>query len=216
MPIISSTMYNRTTKHFTKLPKREKQTGIIKNLHGVNLAFDPPKTPHYKVIEVYSSETGSWKVSSQPVTAEANFDKGVYWNGLIHWIGRFESLYFIIDEESLITLPMLPSQMVVRRRSNYYIEESCGHLNFIETFDQQIQFNVYEMKRDYSEWFVKYQGEKDKDSFLVLQIPGKTIRYNLVYKTFDELHDFEVAEVDGSLRFSWTNEFQHIESDCDV
>ncbi|KAL2550074.1 F-box protein [Forsythia ovata] len=262
-------VYNPTIKHFSTLPKPDQETGIRKRICGMSLAFDPAKSSHYKVvcvqhleldqgeyeyqIEVYSSETGPWKVSSQPFTAEANFEKGVYWNGSIHWVGNgtFESLYFIIDDERLETLPMPPIPDGWEWRSNYYFGESCGHLNFIETFGPQIQFNIYEMKRDYSEWFVKYQvdlsplvtafpgmirsglnptdwyyyalsifclirGEKDEDSFLVLQIPGKAIRYNLVYKTFKKLHDFEGAEVEDSLRFSWTNGFQHIESLCCV
>ncbi|CAI9771820.1 unnamed protein product [Fraxinus pennsylvanica] len=269
--IISSTyyVYNPTTKRFTTLPKPDQGTGIRKKICGMSLAFDPPKSPHYKVvcvqrleldqeeskyqIEVYSSETGPWKVSSQPFTDETNFEKGVYWNGSIHWIGNgtFESLYFIIDEERLETMPMPPIPDGWEGRSNYYIGESCGHLNFIETFGPQIQFNVYEMKRNNSEWFVKYrvdlsplvnafpgmirsylnptdwyyyalsifcliQGEKNEDSFLVLQIAGRAIRYNLVHNTFEKLHDFEGAEVEDSLRFSWTNGFQHIESLCCV
>ncbi|KAL2527003.1 F-box protein [Abeliophyllum distichum] len=141
-------------------------------------------------------ETGPWKVSSQHFTAEVNFEEGVYWSGSIHWIS-YE------------------------------------------------KFNVYEMKRDYSEWFLKYEvdlsslvttfsevissylnpmdlyfawsilclirGEKDKDSFLVLQIPGKVIRYNLVYKTFETLH--ECAEVKDVLGFTWTDGSQHIDEE---
>lgn len=38
-----------------------------------------------------------------------------------------------------------------------YLGESCDHLHLIEIYGSNIQFNVYEMKRDYSEWFVKYQ-----------------------------------------------------------
>ncbi|KAL2550059.1 F-box protein [Forsythia ovata] len=276
-------VYNPTTKHFTTFPKTDQETGIRKKIRGMYLAFDPAKSPHYKVvcvrhveldqgeyeyqIEVYSSETGPWIVSSQHFTAEVNFEEGVYWSGSIHWISyeKVESLYFNVDEKRLETTPLPPFLDGWMGRSNYYFGESCDHLNFIQTFGSQCQFNVYEMKRDYSEWFVKYEvdlsplvttfsgmissylnpmdwyfsrsilclirGEKEKDSFLVLQIPGKVIRYNLVCKTFETLHECaEVKDVlsftygsqhidkdvEEVLSFTWTIGFQHIESLCCV
>lgn len=62
---------NPTTKHYTTLPKSLLQTENSK-IHGISLAFDPLKSPHYKVIcvrdsvsspqhyqiEIYSSQTG--------------------------------------------------------------------------------------------------------------------------------------------------------------
>ncbi|CAA2968023.1 F-box At5g07610-like [Olea europaea subsp. europaea] len=215
-------VYNPTTKRFTTLPKPDQGTGIRK--------------------KICASRSQLMPISKKGCIGM------VRCTGLV--MGPL-SLYFVIDEERLETLPMPPIPDGWEGRSNYYIGESCGHLNFIETFGPQIQFDVYEMKRDYSEWFVKYQvdlsplvsafpgmirsylnptnwyyyalsifcliqGERYGDSFLVLQIPGKAIRYNLVHKTFEKLHDFEGAEVEDSLRFSWTNGFQHIESLCCV
>ena len=84
---------NPTTKQLTLLPEPRA------NLKGLSLAFDPSKSPHYKVvcvwsikpyqngcydqIEIYSSETGSWRTSGEPFTTEDNaqFLGGVYWNG---------------------------------------------------------------------------------------------------------------------------------------
>ncbi|KAL0382273.1 UNVERIFIED_CONTAM: F-box protein [Sesamum calycinum] len=148
-------------------------------------------------------------------------------------------------------MPMPPIPDGWDWRSNYYFGESCDHLHYIEIYGPQIQFNVYEMKRDYSAWFVKYQvdlspvvaanprmirdnfeptdwyyyalsvfglvrGEQEEDSFLILQIPGKAIRYNIVWKTFEIVHEFEEAEVDDSLRFPGVHGFQYIESLCCV
>ncbi|KAH0677762.1 hypothetical protein KY285_025563 [Solanum tuberosum] len=62
---------NPTTKHYTALPKSVLETENSK-IHGISLAFDPAKSPHYKVIcvrdsvsspqhyqiEIYSSQTG--------------------------------------------------------------------------------------------------------------------------------------------------------------
>ncbi|KAI3471007.1 hypothetical protein Pfo_027670 [Paulownia fortunei] len=228
-------VYNPTTKKFSTLPKLDGRRGISTRIHGMNLAFDPPKSPHYKVVcvrglgmhsgeyqyqfEVYSSETGPWRKCGEPFTAQLNFEKGVYWNGSIHWIsnGLGDSLYFNPDDQMLQIMPLPPTPDGWNWRSNYYFGESCDHLHYIEIFGPEIQFNVYEMKRNYSEWFVKYQvdlspvfaaypvldlyyalprltlvrGEKEEDSFLVLHIPGKAIRYNLVYRTFVTVYEYE-------------------------
>ncbi|KAL8510786.1 hypothetical protein ACS0TY_017561 [Phlomoides rotata] len=42
-------------------------------------------------------------------------------------------------------------------RFDYYLGESCDHLHYMEFHEVKIQFDVYEMKRDYSEWFVKFR-----------------------------------------------------------
>ncbi|KAL8510788.1 hypothetical protein ACS0TY_017563 [Phlomoides rotata] len=61
----------------------------------MSLAFDPTKSPHYKVVcvyfglnnafefVVYSSKTRSW---SWRKCAESFTARGVYWNGAIHWV----------------------------------------------------------------------------------------------------------------------------------
>lgn len=113
-------------------------------------------------------------------------------------------------------------------RRSLYFGESEDHLHVIEVRPCDTSLNVYEMKSDYSEWFVKYQVELDpiskafpemtkhkhifrdksdykvavfslirrenfqEDSFLVLEIPGKAIRYNLVDKSFKVIRDFSV------------------------
>ncbi|KAG8390234.1 hypothetical protein BUALT_Bualt01G0062600 [Buddleja alternifolia] len=267
-------VYNPTTNRFSKLPKLAPGDGITTNIRSMSLVFDPAKSPdHYKVvcvrglelangewqyqIEIYSSETGPWRKRGEPFAAQVNFENGVYWNNAIHWIsnnGNDDSLYFNLDNDQMVgimPLPPIPDPEDWDWRSNYYFGESCDHLHYIEIIGPQIQFNVYEMKRDYSEWFVKYhvdlshvvaanpgmirdnydptdwyyyafsifclvRGEEEEDSFLVLQIPGKVIRYNLVYKTFEIVHEFEGAQSEGYLRFASTNGFQYIESLCCV
>ncbi|KAL2248562.1 F-box protein At5g07610-like [Sesamum indicum] len=264
-------VYNPTTKRFSALPKLDGASWGSTGVRGMSLAFDPAKSPHYKVVcvrgfdvdseeyhyqfEVYSSEKGPWRKCGEPFTADVDFENGVYWNGAVHWIsnGAGDSFYFNTDSEVLEKMPMPPIPDGWDWRSNYYFGESCDHLHYIEIYAPQIQFNVYEMKRDYSAWFVKYQvdlspvvaanpgmirdnfeptdwhyyafsvfvlvrGEQEEDSFLVLQIPGKAIRYNIVCKTFEIVHEFEGAEEvdDDSLTFPRVNGFQYIESLCCV
>lgn len=71
------------------------------------MAFDPTKSPHYKVIHgelrrddvvaywvqiyIYTSETGVWSVCGDRFDIERLlcFQHGVYWNDAIHWINDF-------------------------------------------------------------------------------------------------------------------------------
>ncbi|KAL7147681.1 hypothetical protein ABFS83_06G123700 [Erythranthe nasuta] len=264
-------VYNPTTTNFSTLPKLNGVGGISKRMCGMSLAFDPAKSPHYKVVcvrrlqsdsgeyryqfAVYSSEKGPWREWGDPYTAEVGFERGMYWNGAIHWInnGTANSCYFDLERRALEIMPMPPVPEEWDWRSNSYFGESCGHLHYVELFGAQIKFDVHEMKTDHSEWFVKYRvdlscvvgaypemicdnfdpmdwfyyaftiftlvrGEEEEDSFLALQIPGKVVRYNLVRKTFETMHEFEFegGASEGSLRFPSTIGFQYIESLCCV
>uniref|UniRef100_A0A5B7BNX6 F-box domain-containing protein n=1 Tax=Davidia involucrata TaxID=16924 RepID=A0A5B7BNX6_DAVIN len=156
---------NPTTKQFTKLP----QLDASSTCH-FSLAFDPSKSPHYKVIcfqqskdsvrqfqiHIYSSETGTWRASGHPFMGCPSllYYRGVFWNDAIHWIGSGgTSLYFNLDRESLQTMPM-PRLYLEYKRKEVYFGESRGHLHLI--LDDSVSFCVYEMGRDYS-WFVKYE-----------------------------------------------------------
>lgn len=75
------------------------------------IAFDPTLSPQYykvihpipdfnrprkrdPIIEIYSSETGKWRVytiSYDPLWA---FNKVTYWNSAIHWINFDKSYHF--------------------------------------------------------------------------------------------------------------------------
>ncbi|CAA0835566.1 F-box protein [Striga hermonthica] len=247
-------VHNPTTNKFVLLPKPELGGGIC----GMSLAFDPINSPHYKVIcvrsessttgcqlEVYSSETGSWRNHGPTPQARVDYENGVYWNGAIHWTSdgtRNDSLYFNVDNQLFGTMPIPPAGWHYvynyyfgesSGHLHYYFGESCGHLHYIKA-KGKLQFRVYEMRRDYSEWFVKYEvnllpllkaytsmkpvyvspmgspryafsllclvrGEKEEGSFLVVEIPGKAIRYNLVCRTFEMLSEFAGVNSPGRL-----------------
>ncbi|GKF52899.1 hypothetical protein Tco_0159809, partial [Tanacetum coccineum] len=101
---------------------------------SARMAFDPTKSPHYKVIQsvclddddgpdysiqlhIYSSETSSWSVCSDrfSIMSFEGFNEGVYWNDAIHWLNRV-----------------------------------------FKDYDHSRQLNVYEMRNGYLEWLVKY------------------------------------------------------------
>ena len=140
-----------------------------------------------------------------------------------------DGLYFNVDEERLGTFPRPPIGARGTLTRTYYFGESEGHLHVTEVFPYATSLNIYEMKNDYSGWFVKYRVDLapiakvysemtkhmslfyDKsdyavsvlslvrrenfreDSFLVLEIPVKVIRYNLMDTSFKLLWDFGVT-----------------------
>ncbi|CAK9182730.1 unnamed protein product, partial [Ilex paraguariensis] len=171
----SPIIYNPTTHQFITLPDPTGRS--FKNTRGVQLAFDPSKSPCYKVvcvyssvglpehyeIEVYSSETGLWRRSGNPFRSSVTFKKGVFWNGAINWFNSSgDFLCFNVDEEWLRTLAMPPAPNGGEKRMVKYFGESCGHLHLIENYGPPtIHFIVYEMGRNYSGWFVKYVVDLD-------------------------------------------------------
>ncbi|CAH8388076.1 unnamed protein product [Eruca vesicaria subsp. sativa] len=121
-------VYNPTTKQKTLLPQ------IIDHF-AVSLAFDPSKSPHYKVfclkrtstssvssvlyhLEVYSSNEGPWRrLASLPsfalphtVTGLSNLSNTVFWNGAVYWFWfgphSRDCLSFDINTEEIKTLPL--------------------------------------------------------------------------------------------------------------
>ncbi|XP_051138133.1 F-box protein At5g07610-like [Andrographis paniculata] len=108
--------------------------GTHTDLLGLNLAFDPSKSPHYKIIcirkaaarqpaprrqpysrdglscqiEVYDSEIHTWKLSLESFTAyrETKFSFGVHWGNAIHWDNHPRAhMYFDISKNVIGSLP---------------------------------------------------------------------------------------------------------------
>ncbi|XAR54000.1 hypothetical protein NMG60_11028973 [Bertholletia excelsa] len=248
---------NPTTKQFAILPDHQLDLSM-----ALGLVFNPSRSPHYKVIslsegarddenrhliKIYSSETGSWRYSGRSFTTDGvtllGID-GVYWNDAIHFLSNyFYSYYFNVEEERLGRMPMPP---IPEGRSDYdmccrFMFESRDHFHVIDICDGT-QFNVFEMKRDYSELFVKYRvdlrpvvdafptmrqflnpscpypspygvfslvRQKNEDeSCLLLNVPGKIVRYNLVDNTFEAILDAEPID-EGELRLRYIERIGH-------
>lgn len=243
-------VYNPSTKQFTLLPPVPASPSAgASRVFGVNLAFDPSESHLYNVVCVqgsrsingcqvliYSSETRRWRLSGAQFTASLSMDyqDGVYWNGSIHWFGwKDASPYFDMNKELVGEIPMPPLHPGMRERMITWFGESGGHLHLVDFFlNTRRQFNVYEMERDRSGWFVKFQvnprvlaesypyidpfrvlyvvrGEIEADSFLVLHQYGKVIRYNFITQTYCEICDTDSRELHGR-----PCAFQYIESLC--
>ncbi|XP_071738822.1 F-box protein At5g07610-like [Rutidosis leptorrhynchoides] len=119
-------------------------------------------------IQIYLSDTGKWKKLNQTFTPYwyTEFKYGVYWNGAFHWAPSCRNpMYLRLDAEQLQELP-LPSPLPVTDgcygypvNRSLYFGESRGHLHLVEYSHENnpSSMNVYEMWRDHSGWFIKYQ-----------------------------------------------------------
>ncbi|MCD7451898.1 hypothetical protein HAX54_013923 [Datura stramonium] len=181
-PNINYYVYNPTTQQFVTLPRPGGSRQISRAVLGMKLAFDPWKSPNYKVvcirfsdeffpddqhyqIEIYSSQTKKWRVSGPPFLARYDIGftyTGVYWNGAIYWECGDNSLRFNVEQEKLEKFPM---PCIGRSWDDHeesrvaYYGESCGYLHLVQVYSRHklAFFNIYEMKTDGTEWFLKYQ-----------------------------------------------------------
>lgn len=243
---------NPTTSKFSTFffPAATKSTTVS----GVALAFDPAKSIHYKVVvvstisesvggyqfKVFLSETRSWKVfrANFPAKFDMNFSRGVHCNGLISWIGDASKvLLYDTDEHRFRTVPSPPGHGGYRWHR--YFGESCGHLHLIEISRPQLsQFEVLEMEKDYSGWFVKYNVDlnaissafpemvcnplepyysfvvvfvDEHDSSILLHIPCKVISYNLRDKKVCDLTPKNIY-TERSLIVRWQSAYAHMDT----
>ncbi|XP_071721912.1 F-box protein At5g07610-like [Rutidosis leptorrhynchoides] len=171
-------VYNPTTKQYTVFPPlQDDSTSVV----SMNLAFDPSKSPEYKVIcvrnydlsrnqykiEIYSSKKGIWRDVNDPLTApngDVLFNKGVFWNARINWISEWEDkgLCFDVYTERFGEMPMPPRPYESEDGRGRYFGESRGHLHIVESFAiDSWDLAVYEMESDYSRWFFKYRVKID-------------------------------------------------------
>ncbi|KAG5563859.1 hypothetical protein RHGRI_000154 [Rhododendron griersonianum] len=173
---------NPTTKKCKTLPP-----GCFSKLpHLAYLAFDPSKSPHYKVVlismycvDVYSSHDASW---GHVFVADIYFTniKGVFWNGAIHWLSDGNGLMrFDVDAMEMIAIPSPTKPKILSSRKILYFGECGGRLvlaQFCSGFP--MAFGLLELDKDYSGWSVKCRVDLTR---LRSEFPEM---HNLGYKFF--------------------------------
>lgn len=157
-----------------------KQMKGHRTLSSISLAYDPLKSPHYKVvciwlvsicfkayskffvtrpksrnldyqIEIYSSETTSWKLSGEVSSKPRNyhFASSVFWNGSLHWIidtGRL--FYFNVDRELKLEMDTPLSDEELQMEVNYFGEFKSHLYLIISRVSLPTSFEILEMKTD--------------------------------------------------------------------
>ncbi|KAK0597905.1 hypothetical protein LWI29_029675 [Acer saccharum] len=198
-----------TTKQYLPLLKPP-----CEKVLGISIAYDPNKSPNYQVIcisesevsfnhrqiKIYSSATGSWRDSGNPfiIFDEMLFNRGVYWNGALHWVGNGDlSLRFDVQKELMLTMPMPPIPEELSERKLSYFGESGGHLYLIEIYDPLTTvFDVMEMRSDYSSWSVKYHV--DINTLKACYYDAMVRRHRIVFSVLHILHR-QVGDEDESV-----------------
>ncbi|XP_071738775.1 F-box protein At5g07610-like [Rutidosis leptorrhynchoides] len=207
-------VFNQTTKKFALIPPvigSKRATDLIRFM---GLAYYPTECVHYKLvcilragissldegydehwnrmynIQIYYSRTGKWKkLKKQTFTPldYTEFRYGVYWNGAFHWASSCPNpMYLRLDSEQLQDLP-LPV-----RYGGYlplYFGESRGHLHLVDNMhgNKPSSMNVYEMLRDHSGWFIKYQ--LDFHQLFAVNYPRMT------RQGYEDEYEFKVLDV---------------------
>ncbi|GJS22088.1 AT-hook motif nuclear-localized protein 28-like protein [Tanacetum coccineum] len=148
---------------------------------GLRMAFDPTKSPHYKVIyadlvegdhpldkwvqiQTFSSETGNWSLCGPQFSPRSFvlFGNGVYWNDAFHWIndefhddhdGDGDDFFKldIMNEHPVLTASRIPL-------TECRLFESGGCLLLVgdKGGAHSGHFTIYEKRNEYSQWSLKY------------------------------------------------------------
>lgn len=242
-------VYNPTTKQSRQILL---DTNVsYKYVLGLSLAFDPLESPHFKIIcvratrmrssnlwrswwrrcqiEMYESDTDSWKVYGQPFLAprSLDFNRGIYWKGSIHWSGIFFDLHHCVVKNH--TGVVAPGDVGMENFRECYIV-SNGCLHNVRHFTERKIVMVFELQSENSEWFSKYhinldgalglpsvvsiiRGEDGEDSMLLFS-EGKIMAHNLQDNCVKELMDFrmEAFYQEGCVHFASDTIVQFIET----
>lgn len=246
-PEESCHVYNPTTKQSRQISLN---TNVIyKCVLGLSLAFDPLESPHFKIIcvratkirssnlwrswwrrcliEMYESDTDSWKVYGQPFLAprSLDFNRGIYCKGSIHWRGVFFDLrHCAVKNHPEV---VVPEDTGMENFHECYIE-SNGYLHNVRHFLERRIVMVFELPSDNSEWGLKYRinldgslgllsvlsitrvdDEEDDSMLLFTEEAGKIMGYSLQKNCVKELMDFRMEEFyqEGCVHFDDTIQF---------
>ncbi|XP_058202954.1 F-box protein At5g07610-like [Rhododendron vialii] len=175
---------NPTTNKHTVLPKTGFSSRLACRRRGPYLAFDPSKSPHYKVvvvslyhtqsfeIDVYNSETRNWKNIEIDVRSlgtrnwiniffpgKTSCGRGVFWNGAIHWLSSNNSvLKFDIDAEKMLTFPLPQRPTLLPQNNISYLGECGGGLILVQTNLLSIEIcRILELEGDNIHWIENYR-----------------------------------------------------------
>ncbi|GKB33716.1 hypothetical protein Tco_0873117 [Tanacetum coccineum] len=125
-------VYNPSTNLLKILPEPD-YANVDSNVYGcagLRLAFDPTKSPYYKVvragrtcsdifIQIYCSEKGNWSLCNERFNYFffLHFDSAMYWNNALHWLETENSqlthykLNIEYPDHPIITIIQIPQSL---------------------------------------------------------------------------------------------------------
>ncbi|XP_076945990.1 F-box protein At5g07610-like [Bidens hawaiensis] len=170
-------------------------------------------------IHVYSSKTCERSVCNGRFTLQSfrGFNNGIYWNDAIHWLDTINKALHVkfCLEHKVIKSTQTPGtlddgemvcdqKLFESRGCLLLLRISCGKM-IIHKMSKgdsgwSMKYNVKLdglMKQFPGSWFCSIHvrcimiGKKDVDSFLVMEICGMIVRYNIASNTLCKLYDLE-------------------------
>nr|XP_027119367.1 F-box protein At5g07610-like [Coffea arabica] len=183
------------------------------------LAYDPSESIAYKLVAIssirrsqifvnmYSSESKSWKGIEGVALGDVCFNLGVYFDGSILWpaLRSEESQCFNVSSEVFQRFAMPPLQKSNQQRKlKHFGKTNEGHLCLIlgSSSDANMLF-VHQMKRGQFNWSVKYHvdltslasafhvlhiaSKEDEVSSMILLVKGRAMSHEFKDKTYKEL-----------------------------
>ncbi|GKB53366.1 hypothetical protein Tco_0904119 [Tanacetum coccineum] len=216
-------VYNPSTNQYKKLPYPDCSLDISPyySSAGLRIAFDPTKSPHYKLVDndgLHWLETENRQLMHYSLNIE-DPDHPIITTIPIPQQGMtFLKSYGYMD----------PMQILIQMTHLLHLEgklfEWRGSL-FLICLDDfgSSEFTIYEMMIGYSVWTVRYRvhtddfvtplpegwsfrsnvwsivlGEREQDLFLVINLSGKVVQYNLISKTLHEIYDCGSNQLDDN------------------
>ncbi|GKE38155.1 hypothetical protein Tco_1461560 [Tanacetum coccineum] len=183
-------VYNPSINQYKKLPYPDcsLDNSSYYSSAGLRIAFDPTKSPHYKLvdagrtfcdidIQMYSSETGKWSLYRDHFNYFSfdHFNSAIYWNDGLHWLEteNRQLMHYMLNIEDpdhliITTIPIPQWGMTFLK--------SYGYMDLIIVL-----------------------GEREQDSFLVIKFSGKVVQYNLISKTLHEIYHCGSNQLDDNL-----------------
>ncbi|GKC32006.1 hypothetical protein Tco_1039300 [Tanacetum coccineum] len=181
---------------------------------GLRLAFDPTKSPDYKVNDaLHWLETENRRLTHYKLNIED------------HEHPIITTIQISQDHEQPIITTMLPMIISIRIPHMLHLEgklfESLGCLVLVRRdCIGSSKFTIYQMRKGCSVWSSKYivntddfmnplpegwsirsivwsivLGEREEDSFLIINLSAKVVQYNLISKTLREIYDMGSNEI---------------------
>ncbi|GKA50091.1 hypothetical protein Tco_0743164 [Tanacetum coccineum] len=169
------------------------------DLSGVfRLAVDSRKSSHYRVVQAGGEAEGlnrklkhcklNMKDHDHPIMTSLEIAHGLHRgrNFLESFGGPINDLILLLME--------IPHMLHLEGK----IFELCGCLLLVCRDDiGSTEFTIYEMMKGSSMWSVSIcLGEGEEDAFVVINLSGKVVKYNLISKTNTEIFDIGSNQMD--------------------
>ncbi|GKC12466.1 hypothetical protein Tco_1009248 [Tanacetum coccineum] len=192
---------------------------------GLRIAFDPTKSPHYKLvdagrtfcdidIQIYSSETGKWSLCRDRFNYFSfdHFDSAIYWNDGLHWLEtkNMQLRHYNLNIENpyytIITTIPIPQRGMTFLKSYGYMDPmqiliQMSHLLHLEgkLFEWRGSLFLVCLDDFGSSEFTIYKMTIGCSMWTVrCRFSGKDVQYNLISKTLHEIYNYGSNQLDDN------------------